>query len=126
MTRRVCLAIALAACGGGAQKAASTTTPTEVAVKPVAEPAAPPPSEHAEHAAAAPPSWSLDGLPKGAALLGDLGTHTRKVTTRSAEAQKYFDQGLQLTYGFNHDEAARSYANAAAIDPSCAMCFWGA
>jgi tetratricopeptide (TPR) repeat protein len=59
-------------------------------------------------------------------LLPDLGTLHRRVTTKSKEAQAYFDQGLRLTYAFNHDEATRSYAKAAALDPECGMCFWGA
>jgi len=51
--------------------------------------------------------------------------YTRKITTQSAEAQRWFDQGIQLLYGFNHDEAIRSFERAAAIDPSCAMAWWG-
>ncbi|PQO47956.1 tetratricopeptide repeat protein [Blastopirellula marina] len=51
--------------------------------------------------------------------------YQRDVTTDSAEAQKWFNQGIQLLYGFNHDEAIRSFENAAAIDPSCAMAWWG-
>src|SRR5262245_43946895 len=51
--------------------------------------------------------------------------YARKVTTDSAEAQKWFDQGIQLLYGFNHDEAIRSFEHAAEIDPSCAMAYWG-
>ncbi|WP_375746388.1 hypothetical protein NR800_17760 [Corallococcus interemptor] len=47
------------------------------------------------------------------------------MTTRSPEAQAFFDQGMRLTYAFNHDEAARSFARAAQLDPSCASCFWG-
>ncbi len=39
--------------------------------------------------------------------------------------QAFFDQGLNLLYGFNHDEAARSFARAVELDPSCAMCLWG-
>ena len=58
-------------------------------------------------------------------LLNPWVMHTRTVTTARSEAQAYFDQGLRLTYGFNHDEAARSFAKAAALDPTCAMCFWG-
>jgi tetratricopeptide (TPR) repeat protein len=54
--------------------------------------------------------------------LGDLH---RKVTTSSPEAQAYFDQGLRMTFGFNHDEATRSFAKAAQLDPNCASCFWG-
>jgi tetratricopeptide (TPR) repeat protein len=72
------------------------------------------------------PSWTLASTAKGAVLFGDLGEHTRKVTTSSKEAQAFFDQGLALAYGFNHDEAARSFAKAAELDPKCAMCFWGA
>ncbi len=65
-------------------------------------------------------------LAEGATLLEGLGEHHRAVTTRSPEAQAFFDQGLRLVFAFNHDEAARSFARAAAIDPSCAMCYWGA
>jgi tetratricopeptide (TPR) repeat protein len=61
----------------------------------------------------------------GAPLFNDLGTHRRPVTTRSALAQRYFDQGLVLTYGFNHAEAVRSFREAQRLDPDCAMCFWG-
>jgi hypothetical protein len=58
-------------------------------------------------------------------LLGNLGDHSMPITTRSALAQKYFDEGLILSYGFNHAEAIRSFADAARLDPSCAMCQWG-
>jgi hypothetical protein len=61
----------------------------------------------------------------GAPLFNDLGRHHRPVTTRSELAQRYFDQGLILAYGFNHAEAHRSFAEASAQDPSCAMCAWG-
>lgn len=47
------------------------------------------------------------------------------ITTKNPEAQKYFDQGLALAYGFNHAEAARSFYYATKLDPECAMCFWG-
>jgi len=50
--------------------------------------------------------------------------YTRQVTT-SPEAQKWFNQGMQLLYGFNHDEAIRSFREAARLDPSCAMAWWG-
>jgi len=54
-----------------------------------------------------------------------LGSVSYKITTASAEAQTYFDQGLRLTYAFNHDEAQRSFRKAQKLDPACAMCFWG-
>jgi tetratricopeptide (TPR) repeat protein len=55
-----------------------------------------------------------------------MGSYQRKITTRSPEAQKYFDQGMVLAYAFNHAEAARSFEAAAQLDPTCAMAFWGA
>src|SRR5262249_5702799 len=48
------------------------------------------------------------------------------VSTKVPEAQRWFDQGLRLTYAFNHEEAGRSFEAGAARDPSCASCFWGA
>ena len=54
-----------------------------------------------------------------------LGVHHHPITTSSAEAQKFFDQGLVLLYGFNHDEAARSFRRVAELDPKAAMAFWG-
>jgi tetratricopeptide (TPR) repeat protein len=47
------------------------------------------------------------------------------VTTTSPEAQRYFDQGLNFLYAFNHDEAIRSFEHAATLDPKCAMAHWG-
>jgi tetratricopeptide (TPR) repeat protein len=78
--------------------------------------AGPPPAGH--HAAAAPGS-------EAAVLLTGLGTHHRPITTGSAVAQAYFDQGLRLLYAFNHLEAQRAFREAARLDPSCAMCYWG-
>lgn len=60
-----------------------------------------------------------------APLLKGLGSHTHPVTTRSPLAQRYFDQGLNLVYAFNHAEAVRSFRQAALIDPDCAMAYWG-
>ncbi len=54
-----------------------------------------------------------------------LGSHSRKITTASAEAQKYFNQGLRLVYGFNHGSAIRSFKAAVQLDPACAMAHWG-
>jgi len=89
----------------------------------------PPPQAAASAAAKAPPApavpASVVAIAQGAQLFDDLGTHTRPVGTASPEAQRYFDQGLRLAYGFNHDEATRSFARAAELDPGCAPCFWG-
>ena len=54
-----------------------------------------------------------------------LGTATMKITTASVLAQKYFDQGYRLGWGFNHAEALRAFRTAQRLDPQCAMCFWG-
>jgi tetratricopeptide (TPR) repeat protein len=60
-----------------------------------------------------------------APLLDGLGTHHHRVTTRSARAQRFFDQGLKLDYAFNHQEALRAFKEAARLDPECAMAYWG-
>ncbi len=58
-------------------------------------------------------------------LRADLAGFHRAVRTSSPEAQRYFDQGLTLYYGFNHEAATASFAEAAALDPKCAMAYWG-
>ena len=58
-------------------------------------------------------------------LLDTLGSLGRDTGSRVAAAQRYFDQGLRLTYGFNHEAAGRAFAEAARLDPSCAICVWG-
>jgi len=63
--------------------------------------------------------------PSRAPLFEGTGEHTRPVTTGDPLAQRYFDQGLALSYGFNHDEAVRSFEEAARIDPGCALAWWG-
>ncbi|HEX9405842.1 MAG TPA: hypothetical protein VF975_00890, partial [Thermoanaerobaculia bacterium] len=47
------------------------------------------------------------------------------VTTRNAEAQRYFDQGMAYLYGFNHEAAIRSFQHAGDLDPNLAMAWWG-
>ncbi len=54
-----------------------------------------------------------------------LGAGHRPVTTRSSEAQLWFDRGLAWTYGFNHEEAIACYRKALEADPDCAMAWWG-
>ena len=58
-------------------------------------------------------------------LYENLGALHHTITTSSPEAQQYFDQGLRLSYAFNHAEAIRAFKQAAAIDSRCAMCYWG-
>jgi tetratricopeptide (TPR) repeat protein len=57
--------------------------------------------------------------------LQNVGKHTFTVTTKSEQAQLFMNQGLNLTYGFNHAEAGRAYAEAARLDPNLAMAHWG-
>ena len=61
----------------------------------------------------------------GAPLLSGLGTHDHKISTEIPGAQRYFNQGLVLSFAFNHAESIRSFKAAQKLDPSCAMCFWG-
>ncbi len=58
-------------------------------------------------------------------LMEGLGTRTLKVSTSSKLAQRYFDQGYRLSWGFNHDEAIRAFRKGQRLDPDCAMCYWG-
>src|SRR5690606_29940699 len=62
----------------------------------------------------------------GAHLLDGLGDYRFEVTTRHPDVQRWFDQGMMLAYGFNHDAAERSFLMATELDPDCAMCWWGA
>ncbi len=61
----------------------------------------------------------------GAPLFKGLGDFTHKITTKNPDAQKYFDQGMILAFGFNHAESIRSFKAAQKLDDSCAMCYWG-
>jgi len=96
-----------------AQTSAPGAAPATPATSP---PATPPPA----------PGTTLQQWAQDAQLLPNLGSHSRKITTASADAQAYFNQGLRLIYAFNHDEAARAFAKAVEFDPACAVCYWGA
>src|SRR5437763_14924347 len=73
---------------------------------------------HPEHAPAA-------KAKPAAALMTGYGNWHRPVSTKNAQAQAFFDQGLRQIYAFNHDEAARSFQRAGELDPKLAMAFWG-
>lgn len=75
----------------------------------------------AQHQHGQPPAEAPGSPP----LYANLGAWTHPITTSNPTAQKYFDQGLNLYYGFNHDEAIRAFREAARLDPSCAMAWWG-
>lgn len=63
--------------------------------------------------------------PAPARLFDGYGGYHRQVEGASPEVQRWLDQGLQLVYGFNHDEGLRSFREAARLDPDCAMAWWG-
>ncbi|KAL1859758.1 hypothetical protein VTK73DRAFT_7493 [Phialemonium thermophilum] len=67
---------------------------------------------------------SQEAIPASAEYF-DLGSHTFRVTTRSPDAQVWFDRGLIWSYGFNHEEAAFCFEQATLHDPECAMAYWG-
>ena len=60
-----------------------------------------------------------------APVLEGLGDHHFPITTRAPKSQVFFDQGLRLTYAFNHSEALRAFKEAARLDPDNAMAYWG-
>lgn len=55
----------------------------------------------------------------------DLGPYSRKITTASQDAQRWFDRGLNWMFGFNHGEAVKCFKKALEHDPGCAMAHWG-
>ena len=61
----------------------------------------------------------------GAPLFDGMGDYHMPITTADPDAQRYFDQGMVLAFGFNHAESIRSFRAAQTLDPNCAMCFWG-
>jgi tetratricopeptide (TPR) repeat protein len=68
-----------------------------------------------------PPQPALGQKP---VLYGNLGNLHFPISSKSREAQKWFDQGLILAFGFNHAESQRAFREAQALDPGCAICYW--
>jgi tetratricopeptide (TPR) repeat protein len=101
-----------ALCGPSDNRKALVDYYRKVAAKSETRPFPPQPSDAAKAGPDAP-------------LFGNLGRLSYRVTTANETAQRYFDQGLRLAYGFNHAEALRAFRTAQKHDPSCAMCFWG-
>jgi len=62
---------------------------------------------------------------KPPALMSSIGRHHHVISTKSSEAQRFFDQGLTLVFAFNHEEATRAFRRASDLDPQSAMAFWG-
>ncbi len=71
------------------------------------------------------PAEAAERVASRVPLFENLGTLHHPITTRSKEAQRYFDQGLRLVYAFNHEEAIRAFEEAVRLDPSAAMAYWG-
>jgi hypothetical protein len=86
------------------------------------DPAAPPANQpaHGAHAASAPAT-----VAPRTTLLGNLGSYHRAIKTTNVDAQKFFDEGLTLLYGFNHEESFKSFELAAAKDAASPMPHWG-
>ena len=74
---------------------------------------------------AIPEAESIANAEADPVLADNLGTLHYPITTSVPLAQQFFDQGLRLTYAFNHGEALRAYRKARTLDPDCAMCYWG-
>jgi tetratricopeptide (TPR) repeat protein len=84
-----------------------------------------PAQEHEHHEHAIPASATDSSTGGRTPLYDNLGTYHMAITTRSPIAQRYFDQGIRLTYGFNHDEAIKAFQEGTREDSTCAMCWWG-
>jgi tetratricopeptide (TPR) repeat protein len=72
-----------------------------------------------------PQEHSMGGVDRRPAILPGLGDYHHAIATKSAEAQRFFDQGLTLVYAFNHEEALRSFLRAAELDQTSPMPLWG-
>jgi hypothetical protein len=82
-------------------------------------------SERAATPVSAPPQPAASQPSRTLRLMPGMGNHHHTIATASAEAQQYFDQGFDLVFGFNHEEAVRSFTRAAELDPKTAMPHWG-
>jgi tetratricopeptide (TPR) repeat protein len=69
--------------------------------------------------------YAQTGQKEGGPLFSGLGNYNHSIETKSQLAQRYFNQGLVLMYGFDYAEAIRSFQAAIIQDPECAMCYWG-
>lgn len=110
---------------GGAQawatffRLAAAQSPASPAVAP------PPKTEVGPFSRAIAEAAALGQADANPELRKDLGTLHWPITTSVRQAQQYFDQGLRLSFGFNHGEALRAFRKARTLDPECAMCYWG-
>ncbi|MBL8272180.1 MAG: hypothetical protein JNJ74_00110, partial [Xanthomonadales bacterium] len=88
------------------------------------EPAAPPAAEVPAVVAEAPAATPA-AAPAGPHRFDTLGALHRPISSKNPDAQAWFDQGLRMAYGFNHQAAGQAFAEAVKADPDCAICWWG-
>ncbi|MGE0814697.1 MAG: alpha/beta fold hydrolase [Vicinamibacterales bacterium] len=95
-----------------------------VAAQPAGAPGATPPAGHKHYDQ---PARAEEPGPDGrlAPRLQNLGSHTFPVSTTNGEAQRFVNQGINLAYAFNHAESRRAFREAARLDPSLAIAYWG-
>jgi len=91
-----------------------------MAADPAAQPAPPPAAGHSGHG-----ETFNEGPRQRAYLMGNTGPVNFPVTTSNPDAQKFINQGIGQLHGFWYFEAERSFRQAAALDPNCAMAYWG-
>jgi tetratricopeptide (TPR) repeat protein len=72
-----------------------------------------------------PATYAGEADKPGAPVFKGLSDHGHRISTSNPRTQMFFDQGVDLVFGFNHAEAIRSFREAARLDPDCAMCWWG-
>jgi len=111
MSRAILIA-AVAACSIAAHAGAQSTDSSAAA------------GSH-KHYEAAPQASQPNAQGELAPRLLQLGAHTFPVSTTNADAQKFMSQGMNLAYAFNHAEARRAFREAARLDPTLAMAYWG-
>jgi tetratricopeptide (TPR) repeat protein len=102
---------------------ASSESPAAPASQEAPSPAAT--NAPSDASASAEPAAASAPAKRGAPLFANMGSFQRDVTTSNDQVRRYFNQGMVLAYGFNHEEAARSFREAARLDPNCAACWWG-
>ena len=68
---------------------------------------------------------TMQAAPGQVPVYKDLGRMSFKLGRASPKVQAYFDQGLRLSFAFNHAEAQRAFQAAQKLDPGCGLCFWG-
>jgi len=67
----------------------------------------------------------VDTTQQIAPLFNNLGNLNFSISTKNERAQEFFNQGVKLSYAFNHAEGHRSFMEAARLDPKSAMSYWG-